>query len=163
MNVIFLDVDGVLNSRQKLIEVYNKTKKPHHGYSYPFDEKCLNNLKILVEQTNSKLVITSTWRKDEEGINILLNTLKNYNLDNEVIGYTPILNTKRGYEIITYLNSLEYNPNFIILDDDSDMEDLSPYLIKTNFDVGLTYDDVKKAIDVLSKKKNKQYTHHKSF
>ena len=38
MNVIFLDVDGVLNSINKLIEIYNKTHKSHSGYIYPFDE-----------------------------------------------------------------------------------------------------------------------------
>lgn len=68
MNLIFLDIDGVLNSHRKLKEVYNRTKKPHSLYNYPFDEICLSNLKLLVETTNSKIVITSSWRKDEEGI-----------------------------------------------------------------------------------------------
>ena len=62
MNIIFLDIDGVLNSHRKLIEVYKKTHKPHSGYNYPFDEICLNNLKDLFEKTNSKIVITSSWR-----------------------------------------------------------------------------------------------------
>ena len=72
MNIIFLDVDGVLNSTNKLIEVYNKTLKSHSCYSYPFDENCLENLKLLVQKTNSKLVITSTWRKSKTGIETLL-------------------------------------------------------------------------------------------
>ena len=66
MNIIFLDVDGVLNSTKKLIEVYNQTKKSYSGCDYPFDEICLENLKTLVDATNSKLVICSTWRKYEE-------------------------------------------------------------------------------------------------
>ena len=104
MNIIFLDVDGVLNSTNKLIEVYNKTKKQHSGYSYPFDEKCLENLKTLVNKTNSKIVISSTWRKNEKGRRILLNALKEYELDKEIIGYTPILeNEKRYIEIKKYL------------------------------------------------------------
>jgi len=76
VNIIFLDVDGVLNSINKLVEVYNKTNKPHSGYSYPFDETCLRNLQLLVRETNSKLVVTSTWRKDKEGRQTLLNAYK---------------------------------------------------------------------------------------
>ena len=107
MNIIFLDVDGVLNSINKLVEVYNKTKKSHSGYAYPFDETCLINLQRLVKETNSKLVVTSTWRRDEEGRQILLNVLRDYELDKEVIGYTPILGKKRGVEIKNYLCTLK--------------------------------------------------------
>ena len=75
MNIVFLDIDGVLNSKRKLIEVYNQTRKPHSGSSYPFDERCLENLKYLIEETNSKIVITSTWRKYEDNMNLFINTL----------------------------------------------------------------------------------------
>ena len=157
MNIIFLDVDGVLNSINKLIEVYNKTKEPHSGYSYPFDEKCIENLQRLVRETNSKLVITSTWRKDKEGIETLLNELKKYGLDKEIIGYTPILlNKKRGREIKEYLSTLKDIPNFIILDDDTDMEELLPFLIKTNIQTGLTYENMQEAINKLNVSKIKK-------
>ena len=76
MNIVFLDIDGVLNSRNKLIELYYKTGKPHSGTNYPFDEKCLENLKRLIEETNSKIVITSTWRKYEEDMKKLINIFK---------------------------------------------------------------------------------------
>ena len=99
MNIIFLDVDGVLNSRNKLIETYKKTHKPHSRYSYPFDERCLENLQLLIQETNSKIVITSTWRKDEKGRRILLKALNEYELDNKVIGYTPVLDKTREIEI----------------------------------------------------------------
>jgi hypothetical protein len=103
MNIIFLDIDGVLNSRRKLIEVYKKTQRPHSGFNYPFDEKCLINLQTLVKLTNSKIVITSTWRKKQEGRETLLKALKDYSLDQEVVGYTPVLNSTRGEEIKEYL------------------------------------------------------------
>ena len=153
MNIIFLDIDGVLNSHRKLIEVYNKTHKPHSGYNYPFDELCLENLKTLVEATNSKIVITSTWRKDKEGRDKLIQALKEYELDQHIIGYTPILNQPRGIEIKEYLATLEHQPNFIILDDDTDMESLIDYLIKTNIQVGLTKENIEEAIIKLTKKR----------
>lgn len=158
MNIIFLDVDGVLNSINKLIEVYNKTNRPHSGYSYPFDEICLENLQILVRETNSKLVVTSTWRKDKEGRETLLNALKDYELDKEVIGYTPILlNEKRSVEIKKYLCTLKDRPNFIILDDDRNMEELLPFLIKTDTRTGLTYENVQEAIKKLNLSKIKKH------
>ena len=154
MNIIFLDIDGVLNSHRKLKEVYEKTNKPHSGYNYPFDEICLNNLKSLVEITNSKLVITSSWRKDKEGRDTLIKALKEYQLDQSIIGYTPILNKTRGIEIQAYLDNLEIQPNFIILDDDTDMEELIQYLIKTNISVGLTKENVNEAVLKLTKTNN---------
>ena len=152
LKIIFLDVDGVLNSQRKLIEVYEQTHKPHSGYAYPFDEKCLDNLRELVETTNSKIVISSTWRKDEEGRTILLSKLKEYGLDDKVIGYIPILGCKRGEEIEAFINSLNREINFIILDDDNDMGKYEEYLIKTNNRFGLTKDDMNKAVKKLIKK-----------
>ena len=153
MNIIFLDVDGVLNSKNKLISVYNKTGKPHSGYNYPFDEKCLENLRILVQLTNSKLVVTSTWRMDDIGIKTLLNVLKTYNLDKEVIGYTPIIGSQRELEIKEFLSSLDNEPNFIILDDDADFNELLPYLVKTNSQTGLTTSNVENAVKKLTLKR----------
>ena len=45
MNIIFLDVDGVLNSLNHAKELYEKTKRPYSGFDFPFDSECLNNLK----------------------------------------------------------------------------------------------------------------------
>lgn len=149
MNIIFLDIDGVLNSIDKLIEVYKKTGRPHSGSLYPFDEKCLKNLQLLVTETNSKIVITSTWRRDKQCMNVLLNTLDNYNLKSEVIGYTPILYETRENEIKKYLSKLNELPNFVIIDDIVEMGELSQYLIVTSPQTGLTEENVQEAIKAL--------------
>lgn len=153
MNIIFLDVDGVLNSFNYFIEVYNKTHKPFLGQNAPFDPKCLENLKKLVEETNSSLVISSTWRI--VGMEKLLEKLREYNLDKLVIGSTPHLGKSRGIEIKEYLSKSKFNDivNFVILDDDSDMEDLLPHLIQTDKQVGLTEENVQQAINKLTKKR----------
>ncbi len=151
MNIIFLDVDGVLNSISHLKEEYHKNKRPYSGFDYPFDERCLNNLKRLVEVTNSYLVITSTWRMHEIGKNILLHELKKYDLDKRVIGYTDILHRPRGEEVKLYLDKLNQDVNFIILDDDNDFVGLEKYLIKTNYEIGLTDEDVIDGIKKLTK------------
>ena len=146
MNIVFLDVDGVINSRNKLIEVYKKTGKPHSLYNYPFDELCLNYLKEIIEETNSFIVVTSTWRKDEEGKKILLEELDKYGLLNRVIGYTEILNTTRGLEIKSYLEKNKNIINFIILDDDTTKSDLDEFLIKINGQTGITSKEKDEAI-----------------
>jgi len=151
LNIIFLDVDNVLNSTTKLIEVYKKTGKPHSGYRYPFDERCLNNLRELVINTKAKIVVTSIWRETEEGKVTLLNELKKYDLDEEVIGYTPVLNSKkRVEEIRSFLEDIENNCKFVILDDMTDMGEFSTFLVKTDSKVGLTSENVKEAIKILN-------------
>ena len=151
MNIVFLDVDGVLISIRGLKKTYYQTKRPYSGYDYPFDPKCMYNLKKLVNMTNSYIVITSTWRMHEIGKNVLLDELKKYELDTKVIGYTAILHQKRGEEIKDYLKGIRENVNFVILDDDSDFNDLENYLIKTDFNYGLTEENVDDAIKRLVK------------
>lgn len=53
MKVIFLDVDGVLNSEKDLLEAKGKSEL--------FDRP-LALLKELVESTKAKIVVSSTWR-----------------------------------------------------------------------------------------------------
>ena len=149
MNIIFLDVDGVLNSANYLIKISTMNNRPYSGYDYPFNPKCLLNLSYLVSITNAHLVITSTWRKDEIGQNILLNELRKYDLDKRVIGYTRILHN-REQEIKDYLDNMDILINYIILDDDNEFHDLEKYLIHIDYKEGLTkenvYDGIKKLI-----------------
>lgn len=152
MNAIFLDVDGVLNSINKLKEVYNKTKKAHSGYNYPFGENAIENLKEIVEKTNSKIIITSTWRKNRIGKMILLKKLKEYGIDDKVVGYTNIINDNREEEIKEYLRRNPNIKNFIIIDDSSKLIDLIDRLVKTDVFYGLTKENKDEAIKKLEKR-----------
>lgn len=150
MNIIFLDVDGVLNSMEHAIELYNETGKRRSGKDFPFDERCMLNLKHLVEETNSSLVITSTWRKYEDEKERLIEELSKYDLDKRVMGYTKILGN-RVLEIKEYLEYIGSDINFIILDDYAYLEDLVDYLVSTNAYYGLQKKDVDIAIKKLKK------------
>ncbi len=152
MKLIFLDVDGVLNWIEDLIDGSNNNRRPYSGYDYPFDPKSLNNLKRIVEETDAYLVITSTWREHEIGKSILLSELKKYGLDERVIGYTEILHTSREEEILKYLEKLGDNISIIILDDFNDFKMLEEYLIQTNYRYGLTEKDAELAIKKLKRK-----------
>ena len=113
----------------------------------------LENLKELVTVTKSKLVISSIWRCSHEGMEKLLEALNEYDMGELVIGCTPVLGLSRGAEIKQYLSDFKVSDtvNFVILDDDQDMEDLSQYLIHTDEQVGLTKENVQQAINKLVK------------
>jgi hypothetical protein len=59
MKVIFLDIDGVLNS--------DETSNPR-DLPYIVDKKLLGQLRKLLERTKAKVVLTSSWRIDPVGL-----------------------------------------------------------------------------------------------
>lgn len=161
MKVVFLDVDGVLNTERWIIEQYKKTGKPHSCHHSEFDPICMNNLEKLVKEFDLKIVISSTWRlgdhETDEGWNALMDRLNSIGIEDNVIGYTPNLSRKyqssccRGHEIQKWLddNVDENIENFVILDDDSDMFHLINKLAKCNFRDGLTESVREKAAEIL--------------
>ena len=148
MKIIFLDFDGVINS----------FGGDWQGGFEELDRKCIENLNILIERVSDiKIVISSTWR-----ILRSLDKLKSimakwgFKYPELVIDKTPRLaGEERGREIFGWFtrNNKFPNPiidNFIILDDDSDMEPFMNHLIQTDTDKGLTIEDVNKAVQFLN-------------
>ena len=116
--IVFLDIDGVLNHGNEKDRI--KTKS---------GVVCGESIKILNElclRTGAKIVISSTWRKDDIPPE---DSLRSAGLTAEVVGHTPVLNSCRGLEIEQWLKDNEsvtgskyYDfSNYVILDDDSDM------------------------------------------
>ena len=107
MKLIFLDIDGVLNS---------------HGNTQIENDKILL-LNEIVKETNAEVVITSTWRIGQS-VQTLQQTLSN-------LGFIGIVNGKtdelwcRGEEIDEYLHpqdhwdNLQHNDvtRYIVIDD----------------------------------------------
>ena len=109
-------------------------------------------LQKIVIKTNSKIIITSTWRKNRLGKIILLKKLKEYGIDDKVIGYTDVINDNREVEIKEYLRRNPNIKNFIIIDDSSKLVDLIDRLVKTDINVGLTKENKEEAIKKLEKR-----------
>ena len=163
LKVIFLDVDGVLNSKDDLM-IYRERNNITSCILYDeVEDRPLKLLKEIVEKTNAKIVVSSSWRigccrSGKESIFgdrlyiKLENRLKDYGMD--IYDITPSLNsgTQRGDEIREWISK---NPvdNFIILDDDSDMCEYlnTEHFIHTTYEHGLTEELKDKAIDFLSK------------
>lgn len=159
MKVILLDIDGVLNCQEYFYPL-NGTK----GYD-ELDENKVKLLAEIVNATDAKIVLSSTWRemvdvgKDGHPHPIymyLTDTLAKYGLS--IISHTPIMGFERPLEIHTWLNETSYSiESFVILDDDFSADYYKPYgldkhLVKTTFygDGGLHPEHVERAIDILN-------------
>lgn len=155
MNIIFLDVNGVIdsfNNNRKHIDPYGE----HH-----FDWNCIYQLYELVKDTDSYLVVSSEWRHSKSSMKKLLQALSFFGLEERVIGKTPqriVRNgnsskADRGLEIESYLKKHECD-NFVILDDVKwDLDRFEDHLVWTDPSEGLTERDVLKAKEILKKKK----------
>ena len=114
--IIFLDIDGVLNSVK-----YDRERTDKEGN---IDETRMVLLKELVDSTNAEIVLSSSWRKhwsiDDEcdHIGIELNsTFQKYGL--KISDKTPVLSAlERSIEIQTWLDEhLCEIQSFVIIDD----------------------------------------------
>lgn len=148
MRVIFLDIDGVLNS-----ERYFKQRDPE-GLSVvdsasSIDPAAVALLNDLLAATDGKIVVSSTWRLGRS-VPELEELLVSRGLRaGHVVGKTADLyGQPRGSEIRLWVDTHEVK-RFVILDDDSDMEPLMDRLVKTHFLDGLQAAHVQKCIDLL--------------
>lgn len=159
LKVIFLDVDGVLNS-----ELSREQERNHfdNWMEHEVSEMHVNNLKKIVDATGAQIVLSSSWRFDHPKatgrdfiadplMKILDRKLKAVGLD--IIDVTPDLRGKiRGVEIQDWLDRHSEVEKFVILDDDTDMTDAQkPFFVNTTFKNGLTEDLANKAIEILNK------------
>jgi len=124
MKVIFLDIDGVLNVHGKQRDNYGQL------FHKPFED----NLRYIIEKTDAKIVISSTWRF--AGLQIMKDMWQKRKLAGEVIGITADCyqligegkfkhynDVKRGHEIQDWLKDHKEVKQYVIIDDDNDFLD----------------------------------------
>lgn len=143
MNVIFLDIDGVLN---------DQTTEDRANGCIGIDNSKVYRLKKIVEENNAIIILSSSWRYHwwkRESDDDEQHPLGEY-LDKKLAGYglkitdkLPTPGNKRGRTIRDWLKEHPEVDAFIVLDDEEfDYRDndvwLIPYLVKTSFysDVG---------------------------
>ncbi|MBQ8298644.1 MAG: hypothetical protein IJX99_02060 [Clostridia bacterium] len=152
MNVIFLDVDGVLNNKEhilKLVELLGKEQyfQLHRDLGeMPFDYQSCMLLHGLINKTGAEIVLSSTWRLSPKHIEVL----EKYT-DLKIKDKTPRLNTIRGEEIKQYLEGHKEITNYVIIDDDSDMlEEQKSHFVKVDTKKGLTMAEIVECERILS-------------
>lgn len=155
IKIIFLDFDGVLNSQESLD---SRAKETGQWPIEWIDTKLIARVNQIVEATGAQVVISSSWRLYYE-LDWLINYLNQHGFVGTVIDRTPsrrdlhdIRMRDRGDEIKEWMDCFDPKDieSFVILDDDADMNQLLPYLVQTDFEVGLTEENVQKAIEMLN-------------
>lgn len=155
IKVIFLDIDGVLNSR-----AYDR-KRDWNGQT-DIDETRLPLVKQIVEKSGAKIVLSSTWRqhwdRDPQKCDVdgeyIDRTFAKYGL--RVYDKTPDLGicAARREEILRWLaDTAEKIAAYVIIDDDRfGWEELSDHVVKTDpvFHLGLERETAKRAIAILN-------------
>lgn len=156
MKVIFLDFDGVITTLES---------------KWHLDTDKMLLVKRICEETNAKIVISSSWRRHslEETFEMLALYEQSgkeapFILKDYVVCVTDRMysfkegNVKshyglpRGCAIQRYLVEHKDIDRYVILDDDTDMLlEQAPYFINTNRELGISEQDVEKAIEILNK------------
>jgi hypothetical protein len=99
------------------------------GEHYPHDEIAIQNLNIIVEENQAKVVICSSWRLGRS-IKELQSILDSWGAKCEVIDVTPKkMSSTRGEEILMWLRSNSNKVKGICILDDS-LFDINPWLDK---------------------------------
>lgn len=160
---IFLDIDGPINTNENKIR-QGKLGNPVSSFYIKLPRMKLYNLKMIVDATNAKIVLSSKWRLTQ-GLapNVTVSPAR-INLDNQLAEYglnivsqTPFINNMRGLEIEQWLKDFKlingYRPHYIIIDDKIHLisEYHKGHIIYCNSDFGLTKKEVKIAINLLRK------------
>lgn len=154
MKIIFLDIDGVLNSAR-----YDKNKS---DYDSNIDVSRLELVKTLIDCTGADIVLSSSWRShwDPEGKDTnetgreLEGIFKQYGI--KLFDKTPSLGGNRSKEIRAWLSRREDIESFVIIDDIKfGWGDLEDYVVKTDYRIGnaLEQTHISKAIEILTKEK----------
>lgn len=158
-NIIFLDIDGVLNDEDYIEKCYERHHISMHMDFVPFNPRSLSNLRkiwdsILDNDNEPLIVLSSSWRLNENSTYIVQARLAEYGMSTNDV--TPYIHQERGKEIINWLETNNYiDSPFVILDDDKfDIEcfkELKPHFINTSFKRGLVGWKTKQACNVLKK------------
>mgnify|MGYP005808591607 CR=1 FL=1 len=168
MKIIFLDIDGVLNNLEHCNWIHTNVKKGGgFGQHWELDRGNFDEITVgwdrrnidafmhIVDTTNAKVVISSTWRTGRT-VKFFKDCFRTYlNRTPDIINFTDEFSRFRGDEINQYLKHHNYIDSWVCLDDDSDFYPENN-LVQTDIQVGLTMDDAKKAIKILGAKEWKK-------
>ena len=141
MRIVFLDFDGVLNSRA----LVDRSAAPHAPGLGLLAEDAVARVERLCVDAGAGIVVTSTWRLTFD-LSALRSMLRAKGLFTApVLDVTPMIPHKRGrgQEIQLWLDTAPRGRDWpvagmVILDDEPDMLHLMPWLVQSSFDTGIT-------------------------
>ena len=131
MKILFLDIDGVVNSRDST---------NFKNSMWPLDPYKAFLIGRIQLQTGCEVVLSSSWRHHPDGVKNVRERIV------DVLDVTPTVGEYRGHEIAAWLEKHPEVEKYAILDDDCDMlVEQAPNFFKTTFQEGLT-DEIARAV-----------------
>jgi len=120
MKILFLDVDGVLNS-QAFFSARNKRTSPSPRND--IDSDALRRLCETIKRVGCLVVVSSSWRTGEPHRSAVADALAEHGV--AVHGYTGTESYRRGLivrgvEVQAWLDENTDGADYVIVDDDSD-------------------------------------------
>ena len=155
MKILFLDIDGVVNSQETFKARYERGGK---GRESDIDPVLAQHVKNIVERTGCKVVLSSSWRGSEEAEREIEERVC------KLAGRTPRIHRpvgtgmeycERGREIKSWMVSnaeLVEITRYAIVDDDGDMlPEQQEHFFQTTNEKGITAEIAEKIIEHLNK------------
>jgi hypothetical protein len=133
-NILFLDIDGVLNSRNT--KLYNDL----NDQNTLIDHKNITILKELIDNISYEIILISSWIKNDN-LKDILNIFQNYEI--KIKG--TIDKNKKKEDGINKWVKVNNPDNILILDDESFLQLKSPLqsnFYKINSGTGLIKSDI---------------------
>ena len=166
--IIFLDIDGVLNTEynQHLLAYHGKPWKDKHGAF--FDPEAVAQLERIIVKTEADIVIESSWKY--LGLETMRQMWRDRNMPGHIIDVTPssasdnwLLHANldemdpahtqgKGVEIASWMaDNLHEEAHYVIIDDEYVILDSQqPHFILTNPYDGITPELADRAIQLLN-------------
>lgn len=151
MKILFLDFDGVVSTFEK---------------GWRLDEEKLSLLKEIIDNTNAKIVVSSSWKVGYDNVDKFIETLggrrKSETIKNNgnvfqwfcdnIYDITDSNGSWRGDEIQRWIDvHKEEIESYVILDDDSDMRENQLFnFVQTDGYEGITSREVKLCTKILN-------------
>jgi hypothetical protein len=180
MRVIFLDMDGVLNSHEYLY-VRNKKaiaeaegdeekgfltlgeKAAGRAWNEMVDPVAVKRLNRIIHKTGAKCVLSSSWRYQFQDVSELQTILVERGFEGELIDRTKLGREMeagyhenggiRGIECSEWLSRHPSVTAYVILDDADDFTGIEDRLVRTRWAEGLLDPHVELAIKILDRER----------
>lgn len=118
--VLFLDIDGVLNTERFLSEVHRKHKRiGRMDYWAMLEPARVTRLNAILDATGASVVLSSSWRQ-VRGLPDINEDFIQRGFTHQLFDKTPrCFGVDRHWEIRRWLNERHIQPDaFVVLDDD---------------------------------------------
>lgn len=166
--VIFLDIDGVLNTERQHNRCVEAGLAYVDNFGYAFDPVSVANLKRIVDETGADIVISSSWKF--WGLSTMQKLWASRELPGKILDVTPNnvsdemllsvdlnlmdLPAGKGSEIKEWLSTNDSRvTGYAILDDLPDMlPEQQSHFVQTDPRIGITEDDADRVITILTGK-----------